>query len=315
MISGASAEHADAIGCAGYLPMDLLSPETREREVRAVTPGPSSMRPSAQTRPTVPFAFSRTDAAALGISMPMVAAGEQHYPSLATSPPASMKAKDVAADATAAAFALVKRTPGRITGQFTVRLEDLSLMPSMESDLRTAIAAKLAESLDKQVISGDGSGANLSGLFKVATDVTKATAKETFASGVGRYAEQVDGTHANGFGDIRALIGTDTFALYAGLFQGSGDTSLYDYLASRLSVLRVSTRVPAVDASAQKGIVVRAAQAQPIQVPIWRGLELIVDGVTQAAKGQRVITAISLIGSPFIPYGTAQVVETHPKIS
>ena len=129
-----------------------------------------------------------------------------------------------------------------------------------------------------------------------------------------RFAALVDGRHANGWGDLQALVGVNTFAKYAALFMSNGDVSLADYLAGKLGMLRVSTRVPALASMAQKGIVVRSAQAQPITVPIWKGVELIVDPYTQAAKGQRVITAVTLVGSPFIPYGTAQAVEVHPTL-
>ena len=44
-----------------------------------------------------------------------------------------------------AAFSLTKRVPKRLTGSFTLRVEDLALLPSMESDLRTAIGAKMAD--------------------------------------------------------------------------------------------------------------------------------------------------------------------------
>ena len=32
-------------------------------------------------------------------------------------------------------------------------------------------------------------------------------------------------------------------------------------------------------------------------------------------EGQRVVTAVTLVGSPFIPFGNAQVIEVHPKLS
>ena len=228
-VRGASAEYAAAVGADGMLPLALLEPET---ETRAVTPGPSDETVTS-TRPTVPYAFQRTDAAALGVSMPTVAPGEAHFPALTTAPPAGPKAEDAAADATAAAFSLTKRTPTRITGQFVVRLEDIALFPAMESDLRRSIGRAIADSLDKQIINGNGTAPNLTGLFGVATDVSAASAVETFATGVARIAALVDGTHANGWGDIRLLVGSDTFELYASLFQSNGDMSLYDYLAGR----------------------------------------------------------------------------------
>ena len=310
-VEGASGEYASAVGVPGRVPLDLLGPV----EERAVTPGPASETVSA-TRPTVPYAFARTDAAALGLSIPQVAAGEAHFPALTTAPPATMKAKDATADSTAAAFSLTKRSPGRLTGVFQIRMEDLSLLPSMETDLRTAIAAQLASSLDSQVINGNGTAPNLSGLFNQATDVAVAGAVETFSTGVSRFAGLVEGTHSNSLGDISALIGTSTYELYAGLFRGNnGDTSLADYLMDKLAVLRVSTRVPAAASGGQKGIAVLGAQGQPPVVPIWKGLELIVDPYSGAADGHRFVTAVALVGSPFVPYGTSQVVEVHPKLS
>ena len=324
-VTGASGEYADAVGVPGFMPLDLLETPGAafidvarfpEVEKRAITPGPADDTVTA-TQPTVPFAFARTDAAALGIAMPMVAPGEQHYPALSTAPPAGPKAADGAAAQTAAAFTLTKRDPKRITGQFLIRLEDLALLPSMEEDLRRGIASAMADSLDAQVINGNGSSPNLSGLFNQSTDVAVDGTKETFGTAIERFAGVVDGKQANGFGDIRALIGVATFALYAAIFANSnkGDISAYDHLTSKLGMLRVSTRVPAVASNGQKAIAVLGAQGQPISVPIWRGIELIVDPYTQAAKGQRVVTAVTLIGSPFIPYGTAQAIEVHPKLS
>ena len=313
-VTGATAEYSDAVGTPGLMPMELL--DGPEPEVRAVTPGPDSGTVT-QTRPTVPHAFARTDAAALGIAMPMVASGEAHFPALTTAPPAGPKAKDAAADSTAAAFSLTKRTPGRITGQFVVRVEDLALMPSMERDLRQAIAAAMADNLDSQVIGGSGAGANLDGLFNQADNVAIAGATETFGTAIERFAGVVDGKHANGFSDVRALIGVNTFALYAALFSNNnkGDLSAYDHLRDKLGMLRVSTRVPALDATGQKGICVLTAQGQPVTVPVWRGMELIIDPYSQAGKGQRVVTAVTLVGSPFIPYGVSQAIEIHPKLS
>ena len=56
------------------------------------------------------------------------------------------------------------------------------------------------------------------------------------------------GGHAYTLADLRAVIGSKTFALYAGLFHtaGGGMGSLFDYLMSHLGSIRVSDRVPAV---------------------------------------------------------------------
>ena len=314
-LAGATAEYASAMEMpAGMMPLDMLTPPGVE--TRAITPGPANETVTT-TRPTVPFAFARTDAAAMGLSMPTVPAGEAHYVNLATAPPAGMKAEDAAADSTAGAFTLTKRTPGRLTGQFQYRVEDAALLPSIEADLRAGISGQMAHQLDLQTVgsAGDGSSPNLSSLFHQAADVTAASTLETFASGVSRFASLVDGRHANSMADIRCLIGTDTYGLYASLFQSNGDVSLADYLMDKLGLLRVSTRVPDTASMAQKGIVVLGAQGQPISVPVWRGISFIVDNLSKAAEGQILVTAMLLVGSPFVPYTTSQVKEIHPKIA
>lgn len=318
-VSGASAEYAAAVECDGLLPLDLLGPEHREAEARAVTPGPTAGT-QVTTRPTVPFAFARTDAAALGVSMPMVPGGQAAFPALTTAPPAGFQQADGAAANTAGAFTVTTRNPKRVTGQFLARIEDIALFPRLERDLRQGIAGAMADAVDSQIINGDGQDEELSSLFHQATNVNVASAVETFQSGVARFAALVDGKHSHGWGDIRALIGTATFAKYAALYNGAvatpgSDMSLFDYLMGKMGTLRVSTRVGAVASNGQKGIAVLAGQGQPIQVPVWRGVELITDPYTQAAKGQRVVTAVSLLSSPFIPYGSSQVKEVHPKLS
>ena len=122
------------------------------------------------------------------MQFPVVQPGTQNVPVITTAPPSGAVAKGAAAVATAAAVRLDTRKPKRIAGQFELRTEDISLMPTMEPDLRQAMMASMSNSVDAQVIAGTGSGANLSGLFKIATDVTKDTTTETFGTGVARFA-------------------------------------------------------------------------------------------------------------------------------
>ena len=315
-VAGAEAEYATACGCPGAMPIDLLSPlghEARQRtEERAVTPGQNV---PAGTQTPIPYVFERTVAARLGVTMPTVPAGVKYYPVLTTVPPAGPKAKDAAADSTAAAFTLNNRTAKRITGQFVVRREDLAVMPDMEDSLRMAAGDSIGDAFDDQVLTGDGTDPNLSGLFQVATDVAAASDTETFATGVSRFASLVDGQYSNGWSDLRAIIGVSTFAMYAGLFQAKGDMSLFDYLMGKLGALIVSKRVPAMAANAQKGLVVRTRGSQILEVPIWNGLQFVRDEVTKAAEGQIIVTAFLLAGDPHLPYTTNTVVEIHPKLS
>ena len=312
-VTGAEAEYAAAVDCAalGMIPMSIFDRDRRQ-EVRAVTPGVDAQ---VVAHPTAPYVFERSVAASvLGIQFPVVPPGVANYPVISTAPPSGAVAKDAAAVATAAAVRLDTRSPKRISGQFEIRVEDLAVMPSLEDDLRTSLMMSASNALDEQVIGGDGAAPNLTGLFKLATDVAKAGALETFETGVKRFAGLVDGQYANGLSDLRAIIGSDTFGTYSGLFAGNGSMSLADYLRTALGGFAVSNRVPATALKGQQGLVVLTGGEGPMRVPVWSNMELIVDPYSGAAKGQRVITVTTITSDPHLPYGTDTVKEVHPQI-
>ena len=262
-LDGAEAELSAAYGCPpGQMPIAMLMREPEVRtEVRAVTPGVVA---PGLTDTITPVLFQRTAAASLGVTFATVPSGQANYPVMTGAPSADVKAKGATAPETAGAFRLDTRTPRRVTGSFKVAVEDLAQLPGMEESLRTVMDDVMGAKVDDQVFNGNNTAPNLDGLFRQAADVTAATAVETFETGVERYADLVDGTYADSFRDLRAVIGPKTFAKYASTFRGSqGDRSLYGYLMEMLGGLRVSARMPAVSGMAQKGLVAKTRGSQP----------------------------------------------------
>ena len=313
-VTGAAAEYAASVGCpaVGHLPMSMFATTTPAVEQRAITPGPAV---KGMLQPTVPFVFERSAAASLGISFPSVSAGQVQIPKVTTGAPADTLAKDGTAPATAAAVTLVNQSPVRIAGQFEVRVEDLSVMPQLESALSESMQGALANELDEQVF--NGAAGELNGLFTQAADASASAAVETFATGVVRFAAMVDGRYSYSLADVRAVIGSKTFALYAGLFStsGGGMGSLFDYLMLHLGSIRVSDRVPAVASSAQKGIVVLSAAAELPKIHVWDAMQIVRDPFSGAGAGRVTITATALVSPLYVPYGPSQIKEVHPKIS
>lgn len=310
-LTGVEAEYAAACKMpTGYMPIELLQDDAPE--LRAVTPGVTAPGATAAVAPVI---FEATAAAALGVQFPVVEQGQANYPVLATAPTADTRAKGSALPSTAGAFRLDTRTPTRIGGNFEVRVEDLAVLPSMEEALRSSMLEVAGNAVDDQVIAGSGTAPDLSGLFHQAADVSAAGTTETFATGVSRFAALVDGKFAYGWGDIRAIVGSATFASFAGKFQTGGEISLYDYLASKLGAIRVSDAVPAAASNAQKVLVSLTARTRPIVAPIWRGVQLVRDPYSQAKEGIVSITAFVLVGAPHLPYSTNQIKELHPKIT
>ena len=313
-VTGAAAEYAASLGVptTGHLPMALFGHTTPTAETRAITPGPAV---KGMLQPVVPFVFERSAAASLGIMMPSVPMGQVQIPRIETAPPSDTLAKDASAPATAAAVTLVNQSPKRIAGSFEVRVEDLAVMPSMESALSESMQGSLSNELDEQTFNG-GAG-ELDGLFTQATAVTAATAIETYSTGIKRFAELVDGRHAYTLKDLRVVVGSKTFALYAGLFANSnkGDLSLFDYLTQMLGSIRVSDRVPGVSSSAQKGVCILSASAEAPKIHVWDAMQIIRDPYSGAGAGKVTLTATALVSPLHIPHGKSQVKEVHPKLS
>ena len=148
--------------------MALLERTTPTPETRAITAAPAVKGP---LQPTIPFVFERSAAASLGISMPSVASGQVQIPKITTAPPSDTLAKDGAAPVTAAAVSLVNQAPVRIAGSFEVRVEDLAVMPSLESALSESLQGSMSNELDEQVFNGTATG-ELNGLFTQADAVS-----------------------------------------------------------------------------------------------------------------------------------------------
>ena len=311
-VSGAAAEYAAACGVptVGHMPM-LIFPDGQP-ETRAITPGPAV---KGALQPIVPYLFERSAAASLGIEMPSVPAGQVQLAKVGTAPPSDTLAADGTAPATAAAVSLVTQAPVRIAGSFEVRIEDLAVMPTLEAALSEAMQGSISNELDEQVF--NGASGELNGLFTQAVDVSAASAVETFSTGIARFAALVDGRHAYDMSDLRACIGSATFALYAGLFANAnkGDVSLFDYLSNALGSIRVSDRVPSLASTAQKGVVVLSASSTPPKIHVWDAMQIVRDPYSGAGVGKVTITATALVSPLYLPHGTSQAIEVHPKLS
>ena len=316
-VSGAAAEYCQSLGVptVGHLPMALFAPTNQHShiptvETRAITPGPAV---KGALQPTVPFVFERSAAASLGIMMPTVPAGQVQIPKITTAPPADTVQKDGAAPSTAAAVSLVNQAPVRIAGKLELRVEDLAVMPSLEAALSESLQGSMSNELDEQVF--NGAAGDLNGLFTQAANVNAATATETFETGIARFAGLVDGRHCYDLSDLRAVIGSATFGRFAGEFSGNGAVSLFDYLRINLGSIRVSDRVPSKSGNAQKGIVILSASAEMPKIHVWDAMQIVRDPYSGAGAGKVAITATSLVSPLYIPHGTSQVKEVHPKVS
>ena len=321
-VTGAAAEFNAACDVASgdHVPVELFDGPARElrqaaqrSEHRAITPGPAIDGP---VTPTIPYLFEQAVVTTLGLDYPTVASGMPQIPQISVAPPAGVVAKDGAAPATAAAYTLASRSPKRLTGQIDFRVEDLSVLPSLESDLTTDLQGSLSSELDEEAFNGAGGTDALNGLFSQAAAVTATGTTDTFALALAAFAAQVDGRFARSMGDIRGVIGPATFAAYMALYHGgSGDMTVYEKIRSLVGSLVMSDRMPAVASGAQKGLITRNAAGRPIRIYTWASLSLIRDPFSGAGTGKVTVTAVQLVSDPFIPHGVNQVLEINRDLS
>ena len=78
--------------------------------------------------------------------------------------------------------------------------------------------------------------------------------------------------------------------------------------------IRVSDRVPAVNGTAQKGIAVLSASAEMPKIHVWDAMQIVRDPYSGACAGKVTITATALVSPLYIPQGTSQAKEVHPKL-
>ena len=196
MADGAESELQAAAGVSGHgIPLELwdVPIERRdgegERETRAITPSPGTT--GVNLDPIRPAVFANSITPRLGIEMPRVKSGTFASGTITTSQSATALAKSAAAVGAAGAITVTAATPKRISARLELTLEDIATVgqANFESILRENLALALSDQLDDQVINGNGTAPNLSGIFQGLTDPTAApTAVADFDAFVAAFA-------------------------------------------------------------------------------------------------------------------------------
>ncbi|MYD12206.1 MAG: phage major capsid protein [Gemmatimonadetes bacterium] len=287
---GAERELQEEHGLTSHqVPLSLLA-------TRAVTPAPADTQ--ANQAAIIPEVFPAGVANFLGIARPTVPVGESVYPLLTTGATAHAPAADGEAAESTGAFTATKLEPGRLQASFRFRREDLAVFAGMEMSLRDNLSMALSSALDDRILYGGNAGL-LSGGLGAAPDAPGAVA--TWADFVKGLTDNVDGRYASRPDQVRYLLGADSYALSETVF-GVGNAnreSAYEMLLRKSGGVRVTSRIAdpaAVGAvsDVQDALTARAMGATHAVAPLWEGVSLIRDELTQAATGRIVLTAVML---------------------
>ncbi len=313
--SGPEAELRAAVGQGDAdIPLLMFDVPHRERlqaETRAVTPAGASVGITMGT--VQPFIFAPSVASALGIEIRDVPSGTYAIPTITTAPSsAAPKAKAGVADSTAGALTVASATPKRIPARLSLSLEDIAAVgtDSFEDSLRQALQGQLSNSMDNQIINGDGNAPNLNGIInQLGNPGAPAAAVETFDRWVSLVAAVVDGLWANSLQEISSIWNPDAYVQAASKFRGTdGDMTAASYLMEKTAGFRANSRMPAKAAHIATGIAARLGQpgiARAV-VPSW-GRLTVDDIYTDSGKGQRHITVSAIVGDLLLVQSSAYV--------
>ena len=295
------AEHRGLTTAGNVLPWDaLLPPPAPPTELRAdaVSPAPASGNPVNQAE-IIQRVFARSAVARLGVFMPSVGVGQASYPVLSTGQSAAFVAPDGAKEAAAGAITPNALAGVRLQARVQFRIEDTFTTMGLESAYREDLSLTMADQLDAQLMGlGD---ARVRGFLATAAngglaDYADPTAVIDFAGAAAQAARGVDGKYAGAEAECTWVIGTATYQTLAALIQSNDSTSATERLRRLLKDFMASANIPAAASDIQQGIIAKMGgdMAMNAVCPVWEGLRLIRDEVTNAAEGLIQVTAVAL---------------------
>ena len=274
---------------ANQIPLTLL-------ETRAITPAPDAT--ARIEEPTISALFPLSVASFLGISMPTVSAGEHSYPVMTESSVPAVVAESASVAETTGSFSATSIAPTRAQKSFFYSREDAARFANMDMALRQNLSDALSSAIDKHILTKASNG----GLLNFGSTLTEATTTD-YAKFKSKIVAGVDGIHANAARDLRMVVGDRTYVFGEAWYRTEqSEESAIEWAERRTGGIRVSGHVPTPSSDVQQGIIAKGMAMNAV-APIWNGVELITDNVTQAKKGQIVLTAVALIGFQILRTG------------
>ena len=305
-VDGASAEIQKHYGLdVNQVPLAMLVkdwPGDDDLEKRAVTPAPGNV--GQEQNSIVPYVFPQSAAAFLGVVMPTVPVGEAVYPILTKELDVRTPAENAEADETTGSFSGRRLIASAVFKLLScLQREDRSRFAGMDAALRQNLIEGLDDGLDAEILNGTNglfAGTNLSN--------NNQTTNDTFDSYLSNLCwNQIDGRYAAMASDLSMVVGAATLKDLGATYRNTSvDRSALDRLMELTSGVRVSAHVP-VPATNRQNVVIRRGMSMTAVAPVWEGITIIPDEVTQAKKGQLVITAVMLFAMKVLRTGAGLV--------
>ena len=316
-LDGASLEYRQALmgDHPGHVPIEmLLDDEELETRADAVSNISAAIQDNQQS--IAARVFARSASMYLGVMMPSVNVGDVSYPRLSAGTSADVRSDGKELDGTAAALTTETISPVRLTASYTFGVESTARVRGWEQALRRDLRQTMADKLDSLVLNGQAaSGSNspkVDGVISSLTDPTNPTAVAGWKDYLEAFDNGVDGKYAISDTEVRILVGVETWRHAQNLEVGTNGNS--GILRDRLprERFRASANMPAAASNIATAIAYASGAsnlARGYIAPVWNGLQLISDMYTRAKAGERILTAIQLVGFSMIDSSAHRRIE------
>jgi len=266
-VTGAEAELQQAAGVTG-IPIEIFDvPEQRETRADAATTAPGTT--GINFDPIRPMIYARSILPRIGVAMPRIGSGSFATATISTGLTAGAKAAGAAQESTAAMFNVQTTTPKRISARLSIRIEDVAAVgtANYEAALRQNLQLVMAQAVDLQGLTGNGTAPNLSGIMTALTAAKDPTDVITWAAFVEAVAGGIDGgPWSESLKDVKLVVNAAVMRKAETTFQaggtGSTDTpgemSVASYLRGNSGGFYASSRMPAAASNIAKCIRHRA---------------------------------------------------------
>ena len=263
------------------IPLDLLR---EERD--AVTGLADSEGQAGRYRP---YAYPGQIANFLGFETPRVPFGTPSFPIVTT--PATVHTPDKGAPAAESTVVVAADalTPSRVTGSLRYAVEDVARFAQMSEFLRRHMREAVGSAVDTRVLTDttDGLGS--------ISEPPNPGAESDYDAYVGSVTGQVDGRRAAIPAEVRIAVGAKTFQHMAAEFRtNNSEVSAYDRLRLISGGVRVHSDIPAPSGNDQLAYSVAGPANLPGVAPMWDGVGLVQDAITDAAKGEVIVHFVAL---------------------
>ena len=298
---GADAEYAAAVlpadTEAGVIPISML--ETRQTATSSITGTAPDDTSGSVWREIQPRVFQTPITEALGITTDMVAMGQPVYPVLTAGSAPGAVAESGAATTSTAAVTITPLQPRRITNQMTFTGELAAMLPQIEETIRRDMNQAFANEVERQVLVGDGTAPNFSGITHGITAAANPGAVTTWQEYSNLTAGAIDGQWANRKADVQVIMPIQAYTYGMGLWQTTTtEMNGLDALTANSGGVFASAHLPNAkggsgnDAKTASCYAVRHGGRQWAQLAIWDGFSVIRDPYTNAGRGQTTLTGV-----------------------